>query len=255
MAAFGLAGTLSIAMLLAGMPLVSMGIVAVASASFAIASRLSLAARALRAAALPSPEAIVAIDLREAYRSILASYDEIERGVRAARRLRSVVDPVLGRCMAAVDLCGRMAMLANPLQRHLDAHDPRVLRADLERLRARASAATDEQVARVLQEAIAVRVREIAGVDRIAATRDRIAARLELCRAALGAFSAAIVRLHAAEQEQLLLAAGSLTDHLDGVGDKLEILDAVLTAVPRAPAGRADQPRQPSDAEHLARTR
>src|SRR5262245_43530427 len=86
MAALGLAATLSIAMLLAGMPLISMGILALAGMAFAVRSKVSSAARALRTAALPAPEAIVALDLREIYRAILTAYDEVERGVAAARR-------------------------------------------------------------------------------------------------------------------------------------------------------------------------
>ena len=229
MAAFGLAGTLSVAMLLAGMPMISMGIIAVASACFAFASRVSSALPALPAVTRVAPEAIIAVDLRDAYRSILASYDEIERAVTHARRLRSAMVPILERCLSAVELCGRMALLANPLQRHLDAHDPAVLKTDLESLRARCAATTDDDTARVLRSAVAARMRELASVEQIAVTRDRIHARLELCRAALSAFAATIVKLRASDEEQLVLAAGTVVEHLDGAGDELEILESVLT--------------------------
>jgi hypothetical protein len=247
MAAFGLAGTLSIAMLLAGLPLVSMGIVAVATTVFVVATKASAAARALRSAALPPPEAIVAFDLREVYRAILALYGEIERGIACTRRLRSAIDPMLERCMAAVEMCGRMALLSNPLEHHLDAHDPRALRVEIERLGARCAATTDEDAVRVLRAAIAARTRELANLEQMTVMRERIIARLELCRATLAAFAATIMKLHIADEEQAAVATGSVTDHLDTVAEKLEILETVLgvepeivTALP--PASSAAEP-------------
>jgi hypothetical protein len=232
MAALGLAGTLSIAMLLAGMPLIAMGIVAAVSTAFAVRSKGSSAARALRSAALPAPEAILPLDLRDAYRGILASYDEVERGIASARRLRSEIDPILERCMASVELCGRLALLANPLQHHLEVHDPRVLRTELEHLGARCEATTDEDAARMLRGAIAARTRELANLDQMVVMRERIHARLESCRAAFSAFAAVIVKLHVAEEEQLAMAGGSPTEQLDGVTATLEILEAVLAVEP-----------------------
>jgi hypothetical protein len=234
MAALGLAGTLSVAMLLAGMPLIAMGIVAAVSTMFAIRSKAASAARALRSAALPAPEAVLALDLRDAYRAILALYDEIERAIAIARRLRSAIDPILERCMAAVELCGRLALLANPLQQHLDAHDPRVVRTELERLRERCEAMTDEEAANVLRGAIAARTRELGNLDEMAVMRDRIHARLEICRAAFSAFAATIVKLHVADEEQVATGTGSLSEHLERVTDKLEILEAVLAVEPEA---------------------
>ena len=232
MAALGLAGTLSVAMLLAGMPLISMGIVAAVSTVFAVRSKASSAARALRSASLPAPEAVMALDLRDAYRGILMLYDEIERGIASTRRLRSALDPILERCMAAVELCGRLALLSNPLQHHLDVHDPRVLRTELEQLRARCEATTDEDAASVLRGAIVARTRELANVDQLVVMRERFHARLEICRAALSAFAATIVKLHVADEEQIAVGTGSLNDHLDGVTDKLEILESVLAVEP-----------------------
>ncbi|HEY0987604.1 MAG TPA: hypothetical protein VGD80_11160 [Kofleriaceae bacterium] len=249
MAAFGLAGTLSVAMLLAGLPLVSMGIVAVATTAFVVATKASAAARALRSAALPPPEAIVAFDLREVYRAILALYGEIERGIACTRRLRSAIDPMLERCMAAVEMCGRMALLSNPLEHHLDAHDPRALRVEIERLGARCAATTDEDAGRVLRAAIAARTRELANLEQMTVMRERIVARLELCRATLSAFAATIMKLHVADEEQAAMAAGTVTDNLDTVAEKLEILETVLgvepeivTALPPASAPSSEPP-------------
>jgi uncharacterized protein YhaN len=232
MAALGLAGAVSVAMLVAGMPLIAMGIIATVSTVFAVRAKASSAARALRTAALPAPEAVVSLELREVYRGILAVYEEIEHGVASARRLRSAIDPILERCMASVELCGRLAMLANPLQHHLDVHDPRVLRTDIERLQGRCDAITDEEAVKVLRGAIAARTRELANLDQMTVMRDRIHARLETCRAAFAAFAATIVKLHVTDEEQLAMASGSLSDHLEGVTDKLEILESVLGVEP-----------------------
>lgn len=241
MAALGLAGALSIAMLLAGMPLISMGIVATIGTLFAIRSKAAAAARALRQAALPTPEGISSVDLREVYRGILVTYEEIERGVASARRLRSAIDPILERCMTALEMCGRLAVLANPLQHHLAAHDPGALRAEIGRLQARCDGATDEDVGKVLRGAITARRRELANLDHMAVMRDRIHARLEVCRASFAAFAATVVKLHVADEEQLAVAAGTLDEHLDGVSDKLEIMEAVLEVEPEA-----DKPLAPS---------
>ena len=235
-AGFGLAGTLSIVMLLAGLPMMSMGIVALATTAYIVATKAAAAARALRSAALPPPEAIAAFDLRESYRAVLALYEEVERGIASTRRLRSAIDPMLERCMAAVELCGRMALLSNPLEHHLDVHDPRVLRADIERLNARCAAIADEEAARVVRATIAARMRELANLEQMMVMRERIAARLELCRATLAAFSATIMKLHIADEEQAAIAAGSVSEHLENVSDKLEILESVLGVEPESVA-------------------
>jgi hypothetical protein len=62
--------------------------------------------------------------------------------------------------------------------------------------------------------------------------RERIVARLELCRATLAAFAATIMKLHVADEEQAAVATGSVTDHLDTVAEKLEILETVLGVEP-----------------------
>ena len=243
-ATLGLAGTLSIAMLLVGMPLISMGIVAAVSTVFALRSKAASAARALRQASLPTPEAVASGELREVYRGILATYEEIERGVTNARRLRASIGPILERCMTAVEMCGRLALLANPIQHHLAVHDPKALRTEIERLQARCDSLTDEDAAKALRAAIAARTRELANLDHMAVMRDRIHARLEVCRASFAAFAATVVKLHVADEEQFAVAAGTLHDHLDGVSDKLEIMESVLGVEPevtsKPPASSGD---------------
>jgi uncharacterized protein YhaN len=233
-AALGLAGTLSIAMLLVGMPLISMGIVAAASTVFVVRSKAAAAARALRQAALPMPEAVASLELREVYRGILATYEEIERSVTDARRLRSAIGAILERCISAIEMCGRLALLANPLHHHLAVHDAKGLRAEIGRLQARCDGLADEDAAKVLRGAVAARKRELANLDHMAVMRDRIHARLEVCRASFAAFAATVVKLHVADEEQLGLATGTLNEHLDGVSDKLEIMESVLGVEPEA---------------------
>jgi len=41
-------------------------------------------------------------------------------------------------------------------------------------------------------------------------------------------FAAAIVKLHALDEEQLVLAGESVADHLDGAGDDLDVLESAI---------------------------
>jgi hypothetical protein len=110
-----------------------------------------------------------------------------------------------------------------------------VLRTDIERLQARCDAMTDEDAVKVLRGAVAARMRELANLDQMTVMRDRIHARLETCRAAFAAFAATIVKLHVTDEEQVAMISGSLNDHLEGVTEKLEILESVLGVEPEPP--------------------
>lgn len=225
LAAFGVAALLSVSWFLVGVPLASICVIASLLALVLASTSCNECAR--RPLALP--EGIVSIELRETYRLIVVAQAEVERAVADAPRLRSVVEPVLERCTSAVQICERLALLANPLQRYLDAHDVGAIRDELERLRLRTEAATDEQVASALGHAIAARTNQLAAHEQISTMRERIHARLELCRAALASFAASLVRLQVADEEQIVLAAGTVTEHLDGIGDELESLESVIT--------------------------
>ena len=65
-------------------------------------------------------------------------------------------------------------------------------------------------------------------LDQIVAKRDQVCARLELVHAALDAFAATIVKLHTIDEEQIVLAGESISDHLDGVAEDLEVLESAL---------------------------
>ncbi len=231
MCGFAFTSMLSVVLFLAGMPLISMAVLAVTGVStIVLESAMSARRRRLGVSAeeLEAPEAIVALEIRDIYRAILTAYADIRRVLGETVSLRGSRGAVLERCNAAVRQCGRLALLSNPLQRYLDAHDRMQTRSDLERLRQRSEAAGDAPTGDALERAAAARVRQLETHDQIVGMRDRIQARLELARAALESFSATIVKLEVAGDEHLILSGDSVMDHLDGVGDELEVLETEL---------------------------
>jgi len=231
MCGFGLTSMLSIALFLAGMPLLSMCVLAISGMS-TIVLESAIAAHHKRTAgaevAPEAPEVIVALETRDTYRAILRAHDEIRRSLGEAEPLRASLSAILARCDAAVRQCSRMAMLTNPLQRYLDAHDRAQTQADLDRLSARREATSDAQAADALGRAASARARQLETHDQIASMRDRIQARLELVRAALESFSATVIKLHVAGEEQMILSGESVMDHLEDVGDELEVIETEL---------------------------
>ena len=228
----GVACLSSIALFAAAMPMVSIGIMAVCAIScFLAGSSAACLDRPGRPGKRPiDPEAIVSLELRDAYRMTLFALAELDRTIAEAPRMRTAIAPSLERCRAAVVTCGRMAQLANPLQRYLENHDPAYIRWELERLRARTEAAGDDTTVAALSRAAAARGRQLATYDQLAGQRDRLCARLELVRAALESFTAIIVKLHSTDEEQLALAGESVVAHLDEIGDELAVLESVLEA-------------------------
>jgi hypothetical protein len=231
MCGFAFTSMLSVVLFVAGMPLMSMAILAITGVS-TIMLESAISARRRRPAGITEdvevPEVIVALETRETYRAILGACGDIRRVlVDAAPPLASHAE-VLERCGAAARQCGRLALLSNPLQRYLDTHDRTQTRADLERLRARRDAVGDASTVEALGRAATARVRQLETHDQIVAMRDRIQARLELVRAALESFLATIVKLRVAGEEQLILSGDSVLDELDGIGEELEVLEAEL---------------------------
>jgi hypothetical protein len=231
MCGFAFTSMLSVVLFLAGMPLISMAVLAITGVStIVLESAMSARRRRLGVSAdeLEVPEVIVSLETRDTYRAILTAYTDIRRVIGDAASLRSSRAAVLERCDAAVRQCGRLALLSNPLQRYLDAHDRAQTRADLERLRQRSEAAGDAPTGDALGRAAIARARQLETHDQIVAMRNRIQARLELARAALESFSATIVKLRVAGDEHLVLSGDSVMDHLDGVGDELDVLETEL---------------------------
>lgn len=231
MCGFAFTSMLSVVLFLAGMPLISMAVLAVTGVStIVLESALSARRRRLGGSAEePSvPEAIVSLETRDTYRAILTAYADIRCVLGEAASLRGARAAVLQRCDAAVRQCGHLALLSNPLQRYLDAHDRTRTCADLERLRQRSEAAGDAPTGDALGRAAAARARQLETHDQIAGMRERIQARLELARAALESFSATVVKLRVAGDEHLVLSGDPVMDQLDGVGDELEVLETEL---------------------------
>lgn len=232
MCGFAFTSMLSVVLFLAGMPLISMGVLAITGVS-TIVLESAMSAHRRRPGASPGalelPEMVVAVEARDTYRAILTAHADIRRVLGETASLRASRAAVLERCDAAVRQCGRLAVLGNPLQRYLDAHDRAQTHADLERLRQRSEVAGDEPTGDALGRAATARARQLETHDQIVGMRDRIQARLELVRAALESFSATIVKLRVAGEEQLILSGDSVVDHLEGVGDELDVLEAELS--------------------------
>lgn len=231
MCGFAFTSMLSVVLFLAGMPLISMAVLAITGVS-TIVLESAMSARRRRLGASPGElelsEPIVATETREIYRAIVTAYADIRRVLGDAAALRSSRAAVLERCDAAVRQCGRLALLGNPLQRYLDTHDRARTCADLERLRQRSEAAGDAPTGDALGRAATARARQLETHDQIVVMRARIQARLELARAALESFSATIVKLRVAGDERQVLSGDSVIDHLEGVGDELDVLETEL---------------------------
>jgi len=231
MCGFGLTSVLSIALFLAGMPLLSMCVLAVSGMSTIVLESVITARHRRQDDAdrtARAPDVILALETRDTYRAILGAQAEIQRSLTEAVSLHGSLSVIVQRCDAAVQQCGRMALLTNPLQRYLEVHDRERTQADLERLLRKGAAARDVQTVEALGRAAAARTRQLETHDQITSLRDRIQARLELVRAALESFSATVIKLQVAGAEQMILSGETVMDHLEGVGDELEVLETEL---------------------------
>lgn len=228
---FGATALLAMGFLTAGLPLISMCMLAVAAVSSLALGSPAGAANDSRDDAQGrwvAHENIVANEAHAGYCAILLGFADVERALADAPRLRSPLASVIERCRAAVALSGRIALLANPLQRYLDTHDAGAIQLALERLRTRAETTSDDVTVAALSHAAAARARQLAIVEQIAAQRDRISARLALIHAALETFAATIVKLQSLDEEQIVLAGESITDQLAEIGDDLAVLESAL---------------------------
>lgn len=219
----------SLALLLGGLPVISTVVVAIASVS-GIALLAALPGNGTRRREVAAPETIASFEIRQTYRGILVALADIERAAAAAPGLATAAAPVIERSTQAVQQCGRLAMMANPLQHYLDGHDPAWMRAEVDRLSARTELANDARTSATFARATAARARQLTTYDELRTMRDRIHARLELVQAALDTFAAQLVKLQVLEDEQLALAGVSVTDELDGVTEELELLETALAA-------------------------
>ncbi|MBX3160433.1 MAG: hypothetical protein KF773_30995 [Deltaproteobacteria bacterium] len=225
----GIAGLLSVTLFLAELPILSMLVIAlVATSTLVIGSSVAFASWSQRP---PRPVAVEAVspgEAREAYRAILHSFAEVERAANEATRIHTTVGPALERSRAVVQRSGKMAMLANPLQRYLESHERNAIPLELDRLRIRTETSRDDAVVGALSRAAAARSHQLAIHDELIAMKSRICSRLELVRATLDAFAAAIVKLHVVDEEQAAVGSSSVVDDLDGIGEDLDALASAL---------------------------
>ena len=217
-------GGLSIGLFLAGLPLVSLAVLA----SAGVYALIAKSRRRPDPAVLP--EDIVSFDAQETYRCILLALADVERALAAAPHLDAMAQPLLERCRTAVALSGRIATLGNPIQRYLDLHDPAYVRFELDKLHARRGATSDVVTIGALDHAAAARKRQLAVHDELVAARDRIQARLELVRAGLESFAAVVVKLEVANDEAIELVEQSVDEQLDGIGEDLQVVESALIA-------------------------
>jgi len=225
------ASVLAMGLFVAGLPVISMCMLAISGVStFMIGSAIAVggAARDKLRPRCVTPGDISSYEARATYRAILLGLDEVERALGDAPRLGTSMAPVIERCRDAVELSGRIALLANPLQRYLDGHDPMFIRAELDRLQSRVESTSDDAALGAFKQAAAARQRQLVIVGQIIAKRDQVCARLELVHAALDAFAATIVKLRTLDEEQIVLAGDSVSDHLDGIGEDLAVLESAL---------------------------
>jgi hypothetical protein len=232
--AFGTTALVAMAFLSAGLPALLVCLIAVSGiSSIALGSALANESHA-SAPSVVAPEAIVSCEVQASYRAILLAFAEVDGALADAPRLARAMADVLRRCREAVALTGRIALLANPLQRYLDIHDPGFIRSSLHRLRLRAETASDVAAASAWSHAAAARMRQLEVIDQLIAKRDQICARLALVHAALDGFAATIVKLQALDDEQVALAGESVSDQLIEIGAELDVLEAALEPEPVA---------------------
>jgi hypothetical protein len=227
----GITALFALGFFAAGLPVISVCMLVVSGVwSFVLGSALGTANERCETPRhhKVAPEEIASIEVRAIYRAILFGLAEIESALAAAPRLGTSMASVIQRCRQAVELTGRIALLANPIQRYLDTHDASLIRSALERLRARTETANDDGAVGAWSHAVAARVRQLATLDQLAAKREQICARLELVHAAFESFAAAIVRIHVLDEEQIVLAGESVTDQLEEIGDDLHVLESAL---------------------------
>jgi hypothetical protein len=224
------ASLIAMGLFAAGLPVVSVCMLALSGmSSLVIGSAITAGlAREQGRSRRIAPEEIASEEVRATYRAILHGLTDVERALAEVPRLSGMMSSVLERCCSAVELSGRIALLANPLQRYLDRHNAAFIRAELDRLRSRAEATMDQAAIAGFRQAAAARERQLAVVEQIVAKRDQVCARLELVRAALDTFAATIVKLHTLDEEQVVLAGASVAEHLDGIGDDLAVLESAL---------------------------
>lgn len=215
---FGIVNLIAIGAFAAGLPLLAMGVMTSAAVAGLTLGALD-GERRYRPVEI-DPADIVSIDARDAYRAIVRGVDELTHTTPPR-------NPIVARCAAICELCGKIALQINPLQRYLDDHDSTALRAERERLATRAAACRDPRAAQSLTQAAEARSRQLAIYDELAAMRERLLARLELVRASIEAYAAMAMRIRATEDDGAD-NHGAVVDQLADVAAELDVVESAL---------------------------
>jgi len=238
LAVLGLTLAAALVTLIAGVPVVPAGLVAVGAGHYALA--VGVAARRARAAEQArwphtapldpevAPGDVTVSEVRTAYQSVLRVHEEIRAALTDAERMQASLRALFERCSAVAQMCGRLARLANPLQRYLDQHDSEHIEYEVRRLSEGAQLAADPDAARAYRHASAARAHQLESFEHIQNLRDRILARIEMAVASLESVAALVVKLSALDLEQVELAGTSVVERLQDLGDELAVLESAV---------------------------
>jgi hypothetical protein len=216
----------AVALFSTGWPLVSMGFLAIASITMAMAESRDRQGELM-------PELIASEEVRELYRAILVTFEELDRTIDEAPRPSSTTAQVRERARAAIAAAGRLAMLSNPLTEYVCGHDANYLRVEIDRLQGAVATAGTAETAGALARACAARTQQLAAHVEMTARGVQICARLEALHASLEATIALIVKLQVVDEDQRTGASEQLAEAVGGLSeglDDLATLDHELAA-------------------------
>jgi hypothetical protein len=128
------------------------------------------------------------------------------------------------RARCVVVASGRLAQRTNQAYEYLYKHPPSKVAADIAQLKARAERTTDDLAKKTLLDAAAVRGRELATINAMLATSERVHARLDHAAATLRACTAAAVAA-GSENAEFSLVQTTLDDRVDELGTELDVVE------------------------------
>ena len=219
------AGLAAIACLIACLPLSSFWALGAVMTSVFVATAL-FPTKQLGATAV-DPLAIADDELRAGYRQLCEAHGELCRVLTARGDNSAAALAMLDGSRDAVVLCGRIAYTTNGLARHLAARDVDAIAADEARLRDAAASDGDPERAKLVAATADARAHEVATLRRLVGLRDRALARIHLATASVRMATAGLVQQHAIDDEQLVLASGSVSDATCDLATELEALSTV----------------------------
>jgi hypothetical protein len=166
--------------------------------------------------------------LRSSYREILRVHERIRVFLRDHEGARAGHQTLYRSCGELVEMAGRMAMLGNGLEQHLDSYKVEDLQGEIERLEARVRAATDVEARRTYAAAALAKRRQLETHHALHGLQDRVCARLDVVTASLEDVYALLVKLNVLEVEQEVLSGECVGDQLDALRDDLRLVEAAM---------------------------